>query len=175
MANRALGILAVAALGLALAGCDGGPATSIGTAGSAGPVASLPATGGTSSTAAVPASPTRPAPPTGTGAPAPATGSGITGVTMIDGGCPVVRVDSPCPDRPFQARLTVTDAASGTVVAATDTDPSGRFRLPLPPGQYQVRAANRNGAALPRAAPVTATVASGRYTTVTIRFDSGIR
>jgi hypothetical protein len=93
----------------------------------------------------------------------------------VDGGCPVVRADSPCPDRPFQARLTVTDAGSGAQVAAADTDPAGRFRLPLPPGRYVVRAANPNGAPLPRAAPLTVTVASGRYTTLAIRFDSGIR
>jgi hypothetical protein len=94
---------------------------------------------------------------------------------VVDGGCPVLRLDSPCPDRPLQARLTVTDAASGNVVATAETDPAGHFRIPLPPGQYTVRATNPTGAPLPRAAPTTATIASGRYTTLTIRFDSGIR
>jgi hypothetical protein len=101
--------------------------------------------------------------------------SGITGVAVVDGGCPVVRQDSPCPDRPLLARLTVTEAASGIVVVSAETDPAGHFRIPLPPGEYTVRATNPSGAPLPRAAPVSATIASGRYTTLTIRFDSGIR
>jgi hypothetical protein len=94
---------------------------------------------------------------------------------VVDGGCPVVRADSPCPDRPLQARLTVTDTSSGSLVATADTDPAGHFRIPLPPGQYLIRAANANGAPLPRAAPTTTTVGPARYSTLTIRFDSGIR
>ena len=177
--HRALAVMAVAALSLAaLAGCDAGPTGSTGRGGSAGPVASIPASGATSTASAAGSgagAPASPAPPAATGTSIAAAGSGITGTSTVDGGCPVVRADSPCPERPFQARLTVIEAGSGTQVAAADTDPSGRFRMPLPPGQYVVRAANPNGAPLPRAAPVTVTVASGRYTTLAIRFDSGIR
>jgi hypothetical protein len=121
------------------------------------------------------ASPTGPTLPGSTATPVTTADSGITGVTVVDGGCPVVRLESPCPDRPLPARLTVTDAGSATIVATADTDPAGHFRLALRPGQYLVRAVNPNGAPLPRAAPITTTVTAGRYTTLTIRFDSGIR
>ena len=168
-----LAALAVTAVSLAaLAGCSAGLASR---GGSSGPAASTPATGATGPTASVLASPTGPTRPGATGTPIPAAGSGITGVTVVDGGCPVLRLDSPCPDRPLQARLIVTDAGSGTVVATADTDPAGHFRLLLRPGRYLVRAVNPNGAPLPRTAPVTTTVTSGQYTTLTIRFDSGIR
>jgi hypothetical protein len=175
MAIRSRGIvvaaLAAATLGLAaLAGCAVSRASG-GGAEPSGPTAPTPATGGT----ATAASPTAPAPRGGPGNPTPASDSGITGVTVVDAGCPVLRADSPCPDRPFQAHLTVTDTGSGALVATAETDPAGHFRIPLPPGQYLIQGANPNGAPLPRAAPTTTTVASGRYTTLTIRFDSGIR
>lgn len=172
--RRTLAALAVTALSLAaLAGCGAGVASRTGATGSARPAASTPATSTTGPVGNVLASPTGPAPPGSTTTPA--TGSGIAGVTVVDGGCPVVRLDSPCPDRPLPARLTVTDAASGTLAATVDTDPSGHFRLALGPGRYLVQAVNPNGARLPRAAPVTTTVTVGHYTTLTIRFDSGIR
>jgi hypothetical protein len=176
MAIRSRGIvvaaLAATTLGLAaLAGCAVSRASG-GGAEPSGPTASTPATGGTATAAA---SPTAPAPRGGPGTPTPAGDSGITGVTVVDAGCPVLRADSPCPDRPFQAHLTVTDTGSGALVATAETDPAGHFRIPLPPGQYLIQGANPNGAPLPRAAPTTTTVASGRYTTLTIRFDSGIR
>jgi hypothetical protein len=171
-----LAALAVTALSLAaLASCDAGPASRSVAFGSPGPAASTPATGGTGATGTVLASPTGPTPPGTTTTPIPAAGSGITGATVVDGGCPVLRLDSPCPDRPLPAHLTITDAGSGTLIATADTDPAGHFRLPLRPGQYLIRAVNPNGAPLPRAAPITTTITAGRYTTLTIRFDSGIR
>jgi hypothetical protein len=101
-------------------------------------------------------------------------------MAVVDGGCPVLRPDSPCPDKPLAARITVTepgptDSASAAVVTTVDAGADGRFRVPLRPGRYLLRPANPTGARLPRADPVTVTVDPGRYTTVTIRFDSGIR
>jgi hypothetical protein len=177
MAIRSRGALAaVAALSLAaMAGCGAGLANRTGTAGSSGPAATTPATGGTVPAGSVPPSLGGTPPPGATTTPVPAADSGITGLTVVDGGCPVLRLDSPCPDRLLPAHLTVTDAGSGTLVATADTDSAGHFRLPLRPGRYLVHAVNQNGTPLPRAAPITTTVTAGRYTTLTIRFDSGIR
>ncbi|MBO0870291.1 MAG: hypothetical protein J2P15_17190 [Micromonosporaceae bacterium] len=173
-----MAVAAVAATVLsvaALTGCHAGP-TGAGTTGSGvpaglpSPIASVPANGGTATTAPAATSPAGDAAtPDRTGA------SGITGVTIVDGGCPVVRAQSPCPDRPLQATVIVTNARSGSAVASVRTSPAGRFRLQLAPGRYVVRAVNLDNAPLPRSAPITTTVAAGRYTTLTIRFDSGIR
>jgi hypothetical protein len=116
-----------------------------------------------------------PTPGSGRGSPPAQSATGITGVTVVDGGCPVIRLDSPCPDRPIQARLDITQTDSGKEVAIVDTDASGHFHIALPPGRYDVHAANPSGAPMPRAAALTTTVEPGRYTTLTIRFDSGIR
>jgi hypothetical protein len=109
----------------------------------------------------------------------PATGtrpqSGIEGRTMVDGGCPPARDTSPCPDKPLRSRLTVLRADSGRTVATTTSDGNGHFRIPLPPGHYVVRPDNLTGAVVPIAQPLTVTVAAGRYTVITISFDSGIR
>jgi hypothetical protein len=175
MAVRSRTIAAALALTFlgALAGCGAGNARSD-TTGSPGLTTSTPAGSGTAPPATASASPGAATGGGGGTATAP-TGSGITGVTVVDGGCPVVRLDSPCPDRPIQAHLIITDASTGTLAATADSDQAGHFRIPLPPGQYVVHPTNPSGASLPRAAPVTSTVRPGQYTTLTIRFDSGIR
>jgi hypothetical protein len=65
--------------------------------------------------------------------------------------------------------------ANAATVASTETDAEGRFRIALPAGRYVVRPTALNGGRLPRADPVIVQVEPGRYATVTIRFDSGIR
>jgi hypothetical protein len=166
------GLVAATVLTLvAQAGCGVGHATRS----DASPAASTPATTGTTPTGTASASPDGTAPAGGPGTSTPRQGSGLTGVTVVDGGCPVVRLDSPCPERPIQARLTVTDTSSGALAGTADSDQAGHFQIPLAPGQYVVHPTNPNGASLPRAVPVTATVRPGQYTTLTIRFDSGIR
>jgi hypothetical protein len=65
---------------------------------------------------------------------------------------------------------------SSTVTLATAiSDAEGYFRIPLAPGHYTVRPSNLSGAVLPIAHEVTVTVVSGRFTVLTIPFDSGIR
>jgi len=105
----------------------------------------------------------------------PSSGSGLTGRTVIDGGCPVLRADSPCPDRPVQAHLSILDAATGKVVATVDTDARGGFVVALPPGRYLLRPDRLSGAPPRRPTPATVSVKPGQYTTVTVRFDTGIR
>jgi hypothetical protein len=94
---------------------------------------------------------------------------------MVDRGCPMTRDSSPCPDKPLAARLTVTRTGSARTVATATSDSRGYFRIPLPPGDYVVRPENLTGSVVPIAQPLTVTVDTGRFTTVTIPFDSGIR
>jgi hypothetical protein len=94
---------------------------------------------------------------------------------VIHGGCPVIRAESPCPDRPVRARLNFLDAATGNVAATVDSDADGGFVVSLPPGRYLLRTGQMSGAPPHRPTPATVTVQPGRYTTVTIRLDSGIR
>jgi len=107
--------------------------------------------------------------------PSPPKGSGVTGVSVIDGGCPVSAVGSRCGDKPWPSRITVVDPRSGATVASVTTDQDGVFRIPLPPGTYELRPANVNGTALPRPVAATVVVPPGRYVMANVRFDTGIR
>src|SRR4051794_5345589 len=114
-----------------------------------------------------PIAPPAPTPPVPT-----VSGAGINGVTVVDG-CPIVR-NPPCPDKPVAAHLTITKP-DGTAVAATDSAGNGRFSIALTPGDYVVRSANGSGGRPRAPAPMTVHVGPDHYTTVTLRFDSGMR
>ena len=102
--------------------------------------------------------------------------SGITGRAVLGPTCPVEREDTPCPDRPHAgARLRITERGSGDVVTTVTADEAGRFRVPLPPGEYVVDAEPTEGRPLPFAKPVNVTVRPGGFTHVTMSFDTGIR
>ena len=102
----------------------------------------------------------------------PATKSGIEGAVTIGPTCPVQRIDSPCPDRPYEATIVVLDSGRH-LVAEARSDAQGTFRVPLPPGTYTL--SPQSLAALPYAAEQTVTVSPGRFASVHIQFDSGIR
>ena len=101
--------------------------------------------------------------------------SGIDGRTMVDAGSPMARNATPGPDRPISARITVTPASGGDTMADVTSGADGRFRIPLPPGTYTLHPANLTGSPVPLAMPLTVSVVAGRYTTVEIPFDSGVR
>ena len=102
----------------------------------------------------------------------PVTESGIEGAVTIGPTCPVQRIDSPCPDRPYEATIVVLDSGRH-LVAEARSDAQGTFRVPLPPGTYTL--SPQSLAALPYAAEQTVTVSPGRFASVHIQFDSGIR
>jgi hypothetical protein len=77
-----------------------------------------------------------------------------------------------CPDIPISTHVVVTDAA-GTV-AAIDTGADGHFRIALKPGGYTVLASARP-AGITRPATAGVTVVAGRFLSVTLQLDSGIR
>ena len=73
------------------------------------------------------------------------------------------------------AHLTVTRANSTDVVASRDTDVDGKFRIELAPGTYTMTPTNMSAAPMPSAYPVTFEVHRGEFTSITVRFDSGVR
>jgi hypothetical protein len=169
-------LVAVLVTGSALAACATGPSSAPSTrtiSREPGPSPITPAPTGAES---LPVTTSSPAGRTGVPSPKPpATGTGIAGVTVLDPVCPVQRADPPCPARPVAARLSVLDATTNAAVATVDSSTDGHFSLALAPGRYTLRAISVGGA--PPHSPVLISVAvqSGRYTTVTVHFDTGIR
>jgi hypothetical protein len=73
------------------------------------------------------------------------------------------------------AHLIVTRANSTALVADVDTGPDGNFRITLAPGTYTMIPANVSGAPMPSSHPISFEVQPSEFTTVTVRFDSGVR
>lgn len=112
---------------------------------------------------------------TGCGQPSQASSSGVAGNVVVDVGCPVLEGTSPCPEVPLQARVVALRANSTERVATVETGADGRFRIPLPPGGYELHGENLTDAPVPTAMPVPVTVVDGEFAQVTVRFDSGVR
>jgi hypothetical protein len=93
---------------------------------------------------------------------------------MVSAGptCPVERVGSPCPPRPLSAEVEARDPA-GHLAATARSGSDGRYRLPLPPGQYTLSVASSGS--FPRCPTATATVVAGELATVDVSCDTGIR
>jgi hypothetical protein len=105
----------------------------------------------------------------------PPAGTGVTGVTVLGPVCPLQRAERPCPDRPVAARLAVLGAKADSPVTTVDSGADGHFTVALAAGQYLLRAVSVAGAPPHSPTLVSIAVEPGRYTTVTVRFDSGIR
>lgn len=98
--------------------------------------------------------------------------SGISGEVVIGPTCPVARPGKLC-ERPYRATLTIRRETGGPLVTRVRSSSDGRFRISLAPGRYLVLP--HNGHPYPRSSPEVATVYSHRYTTVLVRYESGIR
>ena len=98
--------------------------------------------------------------------------SGIEGQVLIGPMCPVMKFGEECPDQPYQAVLTV-NSPKGERIVQVQTDEEGRFRIPLPPGKYILHPESPNG--IPFADKHSVIVEEGKYTQVTVNYDSGIR
>jgi len=104
----------------------------------------------------------------------PPSGTGIAGITLIHGRCPVM-TERPCPTMPVPAHLSITDDATGSVVAKVDSGADGRFSLATQPGRYTLHPSGVPGA-LPRSLTAkSVTVESGHHTTVTLTFFSTVQ
>jgi hypothetical protein len=99
-------------------------------------------------------------------------GSGIEGQVLIGPMCPVVQPGQECPDQPYEATLTV-NSLNGVQITQFHTDEQGHFRVPLVPGEYILHPESTNG--LPFAGDQSFIVETGRFTQITVRYDSGIR
>jgi hypothetical protein len=99
-------------------------------------------------------------------------GSGLEGQVLLGPMCPVVQVGQECPDQSYQATLTV-KSLDGLQITQFETDAQGRFQVSLVPGQYILHPESPDG--LPFAGDQSFSVETGRYTQITVRYDSGIR
>jgi hypothetical protein len=99
-------------------------------------------------------------------------GSGIEGQVLLGPMCPVVQPGQECPDQPYQATLTV-KTLDGVQIAQFHSDEQGHFRVPLVPGEYILHPESPNG--IPSAGDQSFVVETGRYTQITVNYDSGIR
>ena len=107
--------------------------------------------------------------------PAPtAAASGVEGRVWIGPTCPVARAGTECPDQPYEAQLTVTDVEAN-VVARGMADEDGFFRFQLPAGDYILVPETPNPRLPPHANPIPFSVNPGRFTQLTVNYDSGIR
>ncbi len=95
----------------------------------------------------------------------------VSGVVTAAPTCPVERIDQLCPPRPVSAKIDARTRA-GKAVAATHTDPDGRYTLVLPAGTF-ILTVRTTG--LPRCPPTPVTVHSGPGVSADIRCDTGIR
>jgi hypothetical protein len=86
--------------------------------------------------------------------------------------CPVQTEQNPCPDQPYQAWVTVRNAAGGTVTRFR-TGEDGMFRIGLRPGRYVLDP--DSGTPFPTASEQEVDVSAGEFTDVVIGFDTGIR
>lgn len=98
--------------------------------------------------------------------------SGVEGQVLIGPVCPVEQQGETCPDRPYQATLTV-NTPKGEKIVQIETDEEGKFKIPLEPGSYILVPESTD--MIPFASEQPFTVAEGKYTQLTVAFDSGIR
>jgi hypothetical protein len=98
--------------------------------------------------------------------------SGVRGVVLYGPTCPVQRPGQTCV-RPYRAWITIRRRPSETVATRVRSAANGRFSARLVAGRYLLQP--RNGKPFPRAPSQTITVTRHHFSTVTIRFDSGIR
>ena len=99
-------------------------------------------------------------------------GSGVEGQVLLGPMCPVVQEGEDCPDQAYQATLTVLNR-DGLLITQFQTDDQGRFNIPLVPGEYILHPESPNG--IPFAGDQSFIVETGRFTQITVHYDSGIR
>ena len=106
--------------------------------------------------------------------PSPTPSSGIEGQVLQGPMCggPVRAGTNDCPDQPYQATLIVLDS-NGNQVIQLQSDQNGYFTITLEPGTYILHPVS--GKPLPRAVDQTVVVIDGKFTQITITYDTGMR
>ena len=100
--------------------------------------------------------------------------TGIRGIVTLGPTCPVEQVGEPPCVTPMAARLAITSAEDGSVVARVSSGPDGVFTVDLPPGDYVI-VPEPGGDPFPIGQPVEVTVEAGAYAEIEVAYDSGIR
>jgi hypothetical protein len=104
--------------------------------------------------------------------------SGLAGRVLEGPTCPVERVPPQprCAPRPLVATLRIRRLGSRRPARSVRSRNDGRFRVSLAPGAYVVQALPVSSSLLPRPpSPFRVEVRRGRFTAVTISYDTGIR
>jgi hypothetical protein len=106
----------------------------------------------------------------------PTTNSGIEEQALAGPTCPVERIGSPCPERPVpDATVEVWNAQCTKKLLTFTADGEGHFRVALPPGDYYLIPPRVEAQQFPVGHPQNVTVDEGRFTVITIEYDTGIR
>jgi hypothetical protein len=104
--------------------------------------------------------------------------SGISGRVVAGPTCPVETVPPQprCAPRSLTATLRIHAVGSHAPAIRVRSGADGRFRVRLSPATYVIRPMPVNGSPFPRPpAAFTVKVHTGRFTPVTITYDTGIR
>lgn len=108
-----------------------------------------------------------------TGAEAARKASGVAGKVLLSPTCAgPLRPDRVCEGPHAGARIQLVDKR-GAVRAEAVTDAEGAFRLGAAPGSYELRVVVEGR--YPRCEAVAVKIRGGRYTTVSIQCDTGMR
>jgi hypothetical protein len=112
------------------------------------------------------------------GAVAEGSSSGISGRVVTGPTCPVERVPPApgCAPRPLAATLRIEGVGRRNQSWSVRSGHNGRFRISLPASTYTVRALPVGRSPFPRPpSPLRLRVHEGRFTAVTVTYDTGIR
>lgn len=104
--------------------------------------------------------------------------SGLAGRVVAGPTCPVETVPPQprCAPRPLAASLRIRRSGSNAPATSVHSAADGRFRVRLAPGSYVVQALPKAGSPFPRPpGPLDVKVKAGRFTHITITYDTGIR
>lgn len=100
--------------------------------------------------------------------------SGIEGQVLLGPLSPKVSSENPVTDRPYKATLNILNLEREQI-ARIQTDKEGKFKLALEPGEYIISPVAPNPFNPPYPEEQQVTVKPNEYTSVVVRFDSGIR
>ncbi len=100
------------------------------------------------------------------------TGTGIEGKMMIWPNAPRCQTGKPC-SNPYQGTVLVKSADRTQTITQFTANSDGTFKVTLLAGQYLLT--DQNTGLPPTLMPQKVTVENGKYTEISIQFDSGIR